>query len=298
MRTLVFCLTLLAALAADARADLRVVATVPDLGAIAQEVGGKHVSVTSLSLGTQDPHFVDAKPSLVLDLNKADLLLAIGLGLEVGWLPTLQTGARNPAIQVGGHGFLDCSSLVQLLDVPTGQVDRSQGDIHPGGNPHYLYDPRVAVRVAAGIAKRMAELDPPNAAEYTRAADAFRARVDQARAGWEKRLAAARGLPVITYHRSWVYFADWLGLDQVGTLEPKPGIPPSPAHIAKLLGLGRSRNVKLVILEDYYPDDTARLVAEKIGGKMVRVPGGAARGQTYVDVAEARVAAVEKGLQP
>jgi zinc/manganese transport system substrate-binding protein len=298
MRTLILSLSLVAALAAGARADLRVVATVPDLAAIAQEVGGKHVTVTSLSLGTQDPHFVDAKPSLVLELNQADLLLAIGLGLEVGWLPTLQTGARNAAIQVGGHGFLDCSGMVQLLDVPTGQVDRSQGDIHPGGNPHYLYDPRVAVRVAAGIGKRLAELDPQTAAEYTRGADAFRARIDQARAGWERRLAAARGLPVITYHRSWVYFADWLGLDQVGTLEPKPGIPPSPAHVARLLGLARSRGVKLVILEDYYPDDTARLVAAKLGARLVRVPGGAARGQSYVDVAEARVAAVEKGLAP
>jgi zinc/manganese transport system substrate-binding protein len=297
MRTLVFgCSLLVAGWAGAARADLRVVATVPDLAALAKEIGGGRAQVTALALHTQDPHFVDAKPSLVLELNKADLLLGVGLELEVGWLPTLQTGARNPAIQAGGRGFLDCSQLITPRDVPLQKIERSQGDIHPGGNPHYLYDPRMAATVAAGIAARMAELDPEHAAEYEKNGAALRARLDAARAGWEQRLAGLRGVPVVTYHKSWIYFVDWLGLVDVAQLEPKPGIPPSPSHVARVLSLARQRGVKLLLIEDYYPADTARLVAEKIPAALVRIAGGTAfrDGQTYVQRMEAVVAALEK----
>jgi zinc/manganese transport system substrate-binding protein len=291
---------LLALLPAVAHADLRVFATVPDLAAIARDLGGKHVTVTSLSLHTQDPHFVDAKPSLVLDLNRADLLLAVGLELETGWLPILQTGARNAAIQVGGRGYLDCSEFVDILDVPTRQVDRSEGDIHPGGNPHYLRDPRAAGPIAAGIAERMAELDPQNAAEYRRQLTAFRARLDRARAGWEERLAVARGTPILGYHKSWTYLVAWLGLVEVGFLEPLPGIPPSPSHVARMLTLSRARGVKLVLMEDFYPGDTAKLVAAKIPARLVRLPGATAfrQGETYIEHIEAVVVALEKALRP
>jgi zinc/manganese transport system substrate-binding protein len=301
MRPLLFTLLLLLGPAmTTARAELRVVATVPDLAALAKEIGGDRAQVTALALHTQDPHFVDAKPSLVLELNKANLLLAIGLELEAGWLPTLQTGARNGAIQIGSPGFLDCSTLVRLLEVPQQKIERSQGDIHPGGNPHYLYDPRAAAAVVAGIARRMGELDPAHAAEYEKNAAALRGRLEAARAGWEQRLAALRGAPVVTYHKSWVYFIDWVGLVEVAQLEPKPGIPPSPSHVARVLGLARQRGVKLVLIEDYYPDDTARLVASKIPAALARLPGGAnfREGQTYLQRMDALVAAVEKAVAP
>ena len=265
---------LAALLPARAHAKLAIVATVPDLGALAREIGGDRVGVTTLALPTQDPHFVDARPNLALALNKADLLLSIGLGLEVGWLPTLQTAARNPKIQNGSSGFLECSQFVKLLGVPTVAVDRSQGDIHPTGNPHYLYDPRAAVLVARGIARRLGELDPKNAQIYDTNAKGFSDRLEAARRGWEKQLAPLRGSAIITFHKSWVYLSDWLGLDEVGYIEPKPGIPPNPSHVARLLGLGKQRKVRLVLQEAYYPDSTSKFLGGKLGAATLKLAGG------------------------
>ncbi|MCA9621895.1 MAG: zinc ABC transporter substrate-binding protein [Myxococcales bacterium] len=256
-----------------ARADLEVVATVPTLAAIAKSIGGEHVSVTSLALPTQDPHFVDAKPSLAIKLNKADLLLVVGLQLEMGWLPPLQTGARNSKIQVGAEGYLDCSLVAKLMGVPT-NVDRSQGDIHPGGNPHYLYDPRQIEQVAVAIAGRMSELDGDQATSYKQNLKAFLKKLHSLRQKLEKKLAPHRGATVIGYHRSWIYVADWLGLEQVAFLEPKPGIPPNPGHVAKVLVKARQAKVKAILEETYYPDTTAKLVAEKSGAKLVTLAGG------------------------
>jgi zinc/manganese transport system substrate-binding protein len=299
MRTLSLALTLVVLLTGPAAAALRIVATVPDLAAIASEVGGEHVTVMSLTRATQDPHFIDARPSLVLDLNRADLLVAVGLDLEVGWLPVLQNGARNARVQRGGRGFLDCSSLVRLLDVPAGPIDRSQGDVHPGGNPHYLRDPRAAAAVAAGIAARLAELDPARRAHYQERLAAFQVRLDAARAAVERRLAGLRGAPILTYHGSWVYLADWLGLEVVGTLEPKPGVPPSPAHVARMLTLARERGVKLLLQEAYYPLATSRVVATRIPAALVALPGGTDfhGGQRYPELIEAMGTAIAGGVE-
>jgi zinc/manganese transport system substrate-binding protein len=256
-----------------ASAALRVVATVPTLAALARDLGGSHVEVRSLALPTQDPHFVDAKPSLALELNKADLLLIVGLGMETGWLPVLQTGARNAEIQVGGNGYLDCSSFARLLEKPQ-NVDRSEGDIHPGGNPHYLYDPRQIEHVAIGVASRLSELDPDHAGDYKKQLKSFLKKLHKLRHALQERTEAHRGAGVVAYHKSWVYLTDWLGLEQVAFLEPKPGIPPNPAHVAKVLATARKRGAKLVIQESYYPSSTAKLVAEKIGAKLVVLPGG------------------------
>jgi zinc/manganese transport system substrate-binding protein len=266
-----------------AHAEVNVVASVPDLAALTKEVGGAFVSVKALSLPTQDPHFVDAKPSLALELNRANLLVLVGLDLEIGWLPTLVVGARNAAIQPGNPGYLDCSQFVHRLDIPAANVDRSHGDIHPGGNPHYLHDPRAAAAVAQGIAARLAEIDPAHRAAYEANRDAFLRRLTAARARWEKRLAPYRGAPIVAYHKTWSYVADWLGLDQVGFLEPKPGIPPNPQHVASLLGLARLRKVRLVLQESYYPDAASKLVAEKIPAPLVLVHGGTnfAGGESY-----------------
>ena len=291
--------SLTAALPCAANARLNVVATVPDLAALAIEVGGKNVSVRAMALPTQDPHFVDARPNLVLELNRADLLLAVGLQLETGWLPVLVTSARNPKIQVGAAGYLECAQLVKLLEIPKQAVDRSMGDIHPGGNPHYLYDPRAGAAVARGIAAKMSELDPANAAAYQSNLAAFLKRLDAARTGWEKRLASARGTPILGYHRTLVYLADWLGLVEVEFLEPKPGIPPTPSHVARVIAVGQQRKVSLLLQESYYPEATSRIVAQRIPVPLVKVfPGTEVdRGQSYIDHIEANVAQIERAFR-
>lgn len=283
-------------LARPARADLRVAATVPDLAAIVRELGGDKVKVTALSLPTQDPHFVDARPSLTLEVNRADLVVAIGLQLEVGWLPTLLTGSRNGKVQPGSRGYLEVAQFVKLLDVPTQPLDRSQGDVHPGGNPHFLLDPRSAPPVAAGIAERMAELDPDNAPLYRKNLEAFTTRVNQARQGFEQRMAWAKGEPIIGYHRSLSYLAAWLGMPVVAYLEPKPGIPPSPTQAATVLARARANKVRFVVQEEYYPDSISRVVAERIPAQLIILPAGTRfrDGQTYIGHIEDIVKAFEK----
>ena len=290
---------LLCLLSLPARADLRVVTTTPDLAAVAKAVGGDKAQVLSLALPTQDPHFVDAKPNLALELNRADLLMAIGLQLEIGWLPALQNGARNPRILSGNPGYLEVSQFVRPLEIPAIAVDRSQGDVHPGGNPHFLYDPRLAVSVAKGIAERMAQLDAKNADVYRANLAKFSAEVDKARAGWEQRLAGLKGTPVVAYHRTTAYLADWLGFQTLAYLEPKPGIPPNPSHVAQVLGLARQRKARLLMQEDYYPNTTARLVASKIPAALVVIPAGTdiRAGQTYLQRMEELVKRLENGLK-
>jgi zinc/manganese transport system substrate-binding protein len=297
-----FLFTTLAVLLGAARpsqAETHVVASVPDLAALAKEIGGNLVSARSLSLPTQDPHFVDAKPSLALVLNRADLLLYVGLDLEIGWLPTLIVGARNPNIQPGAKGHLDCSQFVNKMDLPRQAIDRSQGDIHPAGNPHYLYDPRAAEAVASGIAGRLAAVDPTHAADYKTGAEALVRRLQAERAGWEKRLGRFRGTPVIGYHRTWTYLCDWLGLEQIAFLEPKPGIPPNPRHVADLLVQARAKKVRIFLQEDYYPDSTARLVATRSGAQLVRVPAASnfPAGETYARHVAKVVDAIGKALE-
>jgi zinc/manganese transport system substrate-binding protein len=279
-------------------ARMNVVATVPDLAAIAKEIGGKQASVKTMALPSQDPHFVDARPSLVLDLNKADLVLAVGLQLEVGWLPVLLTSSRNPAIQVGSRGYLECAQFVRLLEVPTQPIERSMGDIHPGGNPHYLSDPRAAAEVAKGIAAKMAEIDPGNRAGYQTNLAAFLQRLDAVRTAAELRLAPYRGASIIGYHRTLVYLADWLKLTEVEFVEPKPGIPPSTAHIARVIAVARARQVRMLLQESYYPDVTSKFVAQKIPAPIVKLPGGTdfVGGQSYVDYVAGNVATLERAL--
>lgn len=284
MHKLVLSLVLLGALGAQAHADVKVVATVPDLAAITKEIGGKKVTVTALSLPSQDPHFVDAKPSLVLKLNKADLLIAVGLDLEVGWLPSLQTQARNADILAGGAGYLDCSTAVTVRDMATGAVDRSSGDVHPAGNPHYLYDPREAAKCAKAIGAKLIALDAGNAKTYKAGLKKFLAKLKKAQAEWEAALAEHKGASVVSYHKSMTYLIDWLGFTEVATLEPKPGIPPTANHVATVLKAAKKAGVKVVLEESYYPDKTGKLVADKLGGSVVTLPGGAdvSSGETYV----------------
>ncbi len=290
---------LLAALfvAGPAVAAVRVVTTVPDLAALTLAVGGDDVHVVSMARPGEDPHFVDAKPSLALDLSRADLLVLVGLDLEIGWLPPLLTGSRNARIQRGAPGWLDASTLVQVLERPTAPVDRSMGDIHPGGNPHYLHDPRRAGLVAEGIAVRLAAIDPVHAAAYRARTDAFRAALDAELLRWTEQAASLRGAPVVAWHRSWAYLADWLGFRIVAELEPKPGIPPTPAHVARVVGTARAENVRIVLQESYFPTTNGRAVAERAGARLVVVPGctDVAAGQTYLQHVDALVVALVGG---
>ncbi|HEX3034931.1 MAG TPA: metal ABC transporter substrate-binding protein [Thermodesulfobacteriota bacterium] len=291
----------LCSFASGAIAKVKVVASVPTFAAIAEEVGGDKVEVESLSKGYQDPHFVDAKPSYVLKLNRADMLIYNGLGLEIGWLPILVTGARNSKILPGNMGNLDCSTLIPtLLEVPTTRVERSMGDIHPGGNPHYMLDPKNGIAVASGIAERLKQLDPENASFYDERLKDFVKRVSAKSKEWEKKLSPYEGTQIVTYHKSWVYLSNWAGFQEVGYVEPKPGIPPSPSYVADLIRKIQGMNVKLVIAESYYPQKVSALIAQKAGASFLVLPahvGGGDGISTYFDLLDEIVNEVTSKLE-
>jgi zinc/manganese transport system substrate-binding protein len=251
---------------------VRVVTTIETFAALAREVGGDRVDVKPLSRGYMDPHFVEPKPSLVIDLNRADVLVHVGLELEIGWLPPLVLGSRNQRIQPGQPGNLDASARVPVLDVPATKVDRSMGDIHPQGNPHYWIPPGNAVVVAREIAERLAAIDPAGRAAYQANLARFVAEVERRRLEWEKRASPLRGMKVVPYHKSWGYVSAWLGLNEVGYIEPKPGIPAPPSHIARLIGLMRAEGVKVILMESFYPRNTVDLVAQKAGARAFIMP--------------------------
>lgn len=255
-------------------AEVDVVTSVPDLAAITKAIGKDKVKVESLAKGYQDPHFVDAKPSYVLKLNRADLLIYNGLDLETGWLPTLITGSRNSRITSrSASGNLDASSFVERkLEIPASPVDRSMGDVHPRGNPHYLLDPRNGITVARGIAERLGEIDAENSSFYESNYEQFKDHMVDKIATWEQELSSLEGAEIITYHTHWAYFNDWTGFSEVNTIEPKPGIPPSPSHVAKLVKDAGSRDISFVLAANYYPEKTAGEVASRIGVPFVRIP--------------------------
>lgn len=272
-------------LPAPAFAALHVVATLPSLAALAREVGGADVTVQALSSPRQDPHYVDARPNLVVQLSQADLLIVNGLQLEAGWLPPLLQQARNAKVLPGAAGHLDASTVVQKTGVPQGKIDRANGDIHPGGNPHFLFDPRAGARIAEAMAAALGRLDPAHAANFTSNGAKVAARLHQIATAQTARFDALPGgkRALVAYHESLPYLVEWLHLKQVATLEPKPGIPPNPQHVAGVLQAMRSAGVKVLVQEEFYPRNTAQTLAGLIQGKLVVLPGGArfADGQTY-----------------
>ena len=284
----------------QASAAMHVVTTVEGLAALAREVGGNRVSVESLSKGVADPHFVDPNPMLAVKLRNADLLVDVGLELEIGWLPPLVNQSRNAGIQPTGPRRLTAASAVQILDIPTGPVDRSMGDLHPQGNPHFLNDPRRGIQIAAAIAAKLSELDPAGAAEYRANLDAFKKRTEEEIAGWDKKLAPIRGRKIFIQHRTLTYFLDWSGLVDAGEIEPRPGVPPPPSHLAELVMTAKEQGVKEVVVESYYDTKSAEVVAGHSGAKVVTIPGdvGADRGaDTYAHYVDEVVSKVVGGLQ-
>jgi ABC-type Zn uptake system ZnuABC Zn-binding protein ZnuA len=251
---------------APARADLKVATSLTDLASVAQFVGGKHVSAQSLCRGFEDPHFVPAKPSLMKAIQHADVFVSTGLELDTGWLPLVLPGSRNPKIQQGTKGFVDASEGVDVLEKPTGTVNRAEGDVHPLGNPHYYADPKNLEVVANHLADVFSELDPANAADYAANAKAFGERMEASLTKWEQAMAPYKGASVVTYHKNFVYFADRFGLKLFGTVEPKPGIPPSPRYISDLAEAMKKAGVKVVLYQPYYDADASNQVAKRAGG--------------------------------
>lgn len=258
--------------ATPAAATLNVVTTTPDLAAIARAVGGDRVKVESLALGTQDPHFVDPKPSFIIKLNRANLYVKRGLALEVGWAPVLENAARNANILYEAPGYVDASAGVVPLDIPTGAFSRALGDVHPYGSPHYQLDPANGKIIARNIVTGLARLDPAHRAYYEGRLQDFDARIDKRLAKWVQMLAPYRGAKVVTYHVSWDYFAQRFGLDIIGTMESKPGVSPSPAHLARLITLMRAAHCHVIIKSPYYPENLTRVVAKKTGATVLVLP--------------------------
>jgi zinc/manganese transport system substrate-binding protein len=288
------------ALAPDAAAAVRVVTTTEGLAALAREAGGDKIDVQSLARAGQDPHFVDPNPTLALKLRQADLLVDVGLDLEAGWLPSLVDQSRNAAIQPNGTRRLTAARFVRVLDAPSGPVDRSMGDLHPAGNPHFLSDPRAGLAVANAIADKLARLDPANAAHYEARRAEFGRRIEADLARWKPILAALRARPVVAHHPTLSYLLDWTGLRAVAYLEPRPGVPPPPSHLAEVVGIVKAQGVKALLVESYYDRRSAELVARHTGARVVVLPGdvgAASETATYEAYLERLLAIVSQAVE-
>jgi zinc/manganese transport system substrate-binding protein len=254
-----------------AAADLRILACEPEWGALAQELGGEAVKVVTATTAQQDPHHIQARPSLIAQARRADVVVCTGAELEIGWLPLLLRQGNNPAIQPGHPGYFLAADYVPMLGVPT-RIDRAEGDIHPAGNPHIQTDPRNIARVATALAERLATLDPAHAADYRSRYQAFADRWQAAIGRWEARAAPLRGVPIVVHHTSWIYLTSWLGLRQVGTLEEKPGVPPSSAHLARLLVQLHDAPARCVVRAPYQDPRPAGWLAERAKISAVVLP--------------------------
>jgi ABC-type Zn uptake system ZnuABC Zn-binding protein ZnuA len=248
-----------------------VVATTADLAAIATAVGGDAVSVTTLARPTEDAHFVDPKPSFIRTLNRADVLIEGGAALEAGWLPPLLDGARNAKIAAGAPGRIVATTGITLREIPT-QLDRSLGDVHPFGNPHFLLDPLNGKAVAGTIARGFCTVDAGRCPSYEAGVKTFAESIDRRLPEWQRTLAPARGAKLVTYHKDFDYLASRFGLEVLGTLEPKPGVPPTPTHLAELIPRMQAAHVKAILIEPYRDRSTPDFVAEKTGAKVLVLP--------------------------
>jgi zinc/manganese transport system substrate-binding protein len=275
---------LLMAVSVSAQSRLNVMTTTEDLASIAKEVGGDRIAVESMARGYQDPHFVEAKPSFILKLQKADLLIAVGRELEIGWLPPLIQQSRNGRIQPGAAGYLDASLQAQILEIPTGQITRAMGDVHPQGNPHYWLDPENGKRVAKSIADKLSQLRGNDHAYFEQRLADFTARLDAAEKRWLAQMAPYKGTKMVTYHRSFPNFAERFGLVIIGYVEPRPGIPPTPQHTLDLINEMKRQNVKLVLVEPYFDSKTPNAIGRETGAQVLVLPpsvGGAKEATDY-----------------
>jgi len=256
---------------ARAAGKLNVVTTTTDMAALAQEVGGDRVNVQAIAKGYQDPHFVEGKPSFLLLLQRADLLVSVGMQLELGWLPPLVSRCGNARVQPGASGYLDASQFAEILEIPTGPVSRAQGDVHPLGNPHYWLDPENGRRVARGIATKLAQLRPQDAPYFEQRFQDFSRRLSEAEKRWDAQMQPYRGRKVVTYHRSWPNFTHRFGLQVMGEIEPRPGIPPGPRHTIELIQMMKREGVKVILVEPYFDLKTPNSIASATGARVVEL---------------------------
>ena len=286
-------------LATFAQAKINVVATLPDFGALAREVGGDNVEVTVLAKPTEDPHFVDARPSFVVALRNADVLIDGGAELEIGWLPPLLQNARNSKIEVGKPGRVQASQGIKLMGVPQ-QLTRAAGDVHALGNPHFSCDPIIAKAVAAHIAQAFAAVDAPNAATYQANEKKFESTINAKLQEWGTAMLPFKGQHVVAYHDSWPYFAHRFGVEIDVFLEPKPGIPPSPSHLAEVIEQMKAQHIKAIIVEPYHDRKIAGKVAIATGAKVVdfaQFPGGLPGTDSYVKLIDKLIANLSAALK-
>jgi zinc/manganese transport system substrate-binding protein len=258
--------------AARAQSKLNVIATTEDLASIGREVGGDRITIESIAKGYQDPHFVEAKPSFILKLQKADMLIVVGRELEIGWLPPLVQQSRNGKIQPGAEGYLDASLGAQILEMPTGQVTRAEGDVHPLGNPHYWLDPENGKRIAKEVADKLDQFRPNDRAYFDQRLSDFTARLDAAEKRWLALMAPYKGTKVVTYHRSFPNFAERFGLEIIGYVEPRPGIPPTPQHTLDLMNEMKRQKVKIVMVEPYFDLKTPEAIGRETGAHVLMMP--------------------------
>jgi len=274
---------------------LKVVATTADLAAVARAVGGNDVDVTALARPTEDPHFVDAKPSFIRIVNQADVLIEGGASLEAGWLPPILDSARNPRVASGAPGLVVAAQNLALLEVPT-TLDRSLGDVHPQGNPHFMLDPVAAKTVAQSIATAFCAVDAARCADYQAGLERFRSAVDAKLSAWQAAVAPFKGSKVVTYHKDFDYFFARLGLEVADTLEPKPGIPPTPTHLTALVPKMRAEHIRLIVIEPYRERSNPDFVAESTGAKVLVLPSMPEGASDYIDLIDANVRQVVQGL--
>lgn len=283
----------------SAQAKLNVVATLPDFGSIAREIGGDNVNVTVLAKPTEDPHFVDARPSFVVALRSADVLIDGGAELELGWLPPLLQNARNAKLDVGKPGRVQASQGIRLMNVPA-NVTRAAGDVHALGNPHFAADPIIAKAIAQHIAQSFAAVDPPNAATYDANYKKFEAAINAKLQQWGAIMLPFKGQHVAAYHDSWPYFGHRFGLEIDIFLEPKPGIPPSPSHLAEVIAQMKAQKIKAIIVEPYHDRKIAERVASATGAHVVdfaQYPGALPGTDTYVKLIDALVSRLAAALK-
>ncbi len=289
----------LLALAAPALAALNVFATVPEWGALAEELGGDKVKVYVATNALQDPHHIEAKPSLIAGARNADLVVATGAELEIGWLPLVTQRAGNPKIQPGKPGYFEAAAFVSMLEKPT-RLDRADGDVHPGGNPHIQTDPRNILRVAAPLIARLVELDPANAAFYQERGKAFAERFGAAIGDWEKRAAPLKGVPIVVQHKAFTYLIAWLGMNEVAALEPRPGVEPTTAWLSEVLALLSRQPAKMVIRGAYQSDRASQWIAERAKINAVALPftvGGDAEAKDLYGLYDDTIARLLKGAK-
>jgi zinc/manganese transport system substrate-binding protein len=300
-RVLAILSTLACLLPATARAadKMRVVATIPDLADMAKQVGDDFVDVTSLATGVEDIHAVPMKPSFAVTLNHADVVLLVGLEAEHAFLPALLEASRNPKIQRDQPGYVDCSVYVTPLEVPS-RIDRSLGDQHPMGNPHINLDPVLGKRMVKAIADGLSRNDPEHASVFKQNAEAYNVKLDAAIAGWEKEAAPLKGKKLVSYHPDLLYFAERFGMVPFGTIELRPGVDPTPSHIADLEEQMKRSHVDVVVREKHYPAGLAETVAQQTGAKLVELPvmvGGVPEAKDYISFIDYNVRTMLKAVQ-